>query len=98
LTLAQHAIAAGFDNALSKEQRLFLYLPFMHSESRSIHEEAVILFKALGNEASLKYEHIHKDIIDQFGRYPHRNDVLGRESTPAEVAYLNTNHESFFNV
>ncbi len=98
LTLAQHAVAVGFDTALPAEQQLFVYLPFMHSESRVMHEEAVVLFKALGDEEALKYEHIHKDIIDQFGRYPHRNAVLGRESTPEEIAYLENNHEAFFNV
>jgi uncharacterized protein (DUF924 family) len=68
----------------------------MHSESQVIHEHAVPLFAALGNEDALKYEHIHKDIIDRFGRYPHRNAQLGRTSTPEEVEYLTTTHESFF--
>jgi uncharacterized protein (DUF924 family) len=98
LTLAQHAVAAGFDTALPAEQRLFMYMPFMHAESRPMHQEAVVLFEALGDDEALKYEHIHKDIIDQFGRYPHRNEVLGRESTTAEIEYLQNNHEAFFNV
>jgi uncharacterized protein (DUF924 family) len=96
LSLAQHAIVAGYDQDLPERERMFLYMPFMHSESRSIHAEAVKLFESLGNESSLKYEHIHKDIIDRFGRYPHRNEVLGRQSTPEEIEYLSSTKEDFF--
>lgn len=96
LTLAQHATAANFDNQLSESERMFLYMPFMHSESAVIHTEALKLFEALGNKEALKYEKIHKDIIDRFGRYPHRNETLGRESTPEEADYLEHNHEDFF--
>jgi len=96
LSLAQHAIAAGFDQKLDQEERQFLYMPFMHSESKQIHTAAVPLFESLGNPETLKYEHIHKDIIDRFGRYPHRNETLGRESTAEEKDYLANNHESFF--
>ncbi len=96
LTLAQEAIVKGFDTELSQDERLFLYMPFMHSESAVIHVEAVKLFTALGDEESLKYERIHKDLIDRFGRYPHRNEQLGRESTEEERAYLAENTESFF--
>lgn len=96
LSLSQHAIAAGYDKDLSPDERLFLYLPFMHSESRAVHVEAVKLFESLGDENSLKYEQIHKDIIDRFGRYPHRNATLGRESTPEEIDYLENNQEDFF--
>lgn len=96
LTLAQEAVAKGFDNELTKDERLFLYLPFMHSESKVIHTEAVKLFESLGQEESLTYEHKHKDIIDQFGRYPHRNAQLGRESTAEEIEYLENTQEAFF--
>jgi uncharacterized protein (DUF924 family) len=96
LAIAQQAIMAGYDQELPPEQRAFLYLPFMHSESALMHVEAMRLFEALGSEEHLKYEKIHKDIIDRFGRYPHRNDVLGRESTEAEKEYLANNHEAFF--
>jgi len=96
LTLSQHAIAAGFDQQLEKDARMFLYMPFMHSESKVIHTAAVPLFESLGEPEVLKYEHIHKDIIDQFGRYPHRNETLGRESTTEEKDYLANNQESFF--
>ena len=96
LALAQHAIVSGYDQQLDTDERMFLYMPFMHSESKLIHEQAVPLFESLGNSETLKYEHIHKDIIDQFGRYPHRNETLGRESTVEEKDYLANNQESFF--
>lgn len=96
LVLAQAAIEKGFDTQLATNRRLFLYMPFMHSESKLIHVEALRLFAALGNEGSLTYEHIHKDIIDRFGRYPHRNKQLGRKNTPEEDAYLVDTKHSFF--
>lgn len=96
LALAQQAIASGLDKDLSDDERMFLYMPFMHSESRVIHLEADPLFESLGKAETLKYEKIHKDIIDQFGRYPHRNKILGRDSTPQEIEYLENNQESFF--
>jgi uncharacterized protein (DUF924 family) len=96
LTLAQQAILAGYDTELPPEQRAFLYLPFMHSESPLMHIEAMRLFEALGSDEHLKYEKIHKDIIDRFGRYPHRNETLGRKSTAEEKEYLANNDESFF--
>jgi uncharacterized protein (DUF924 family) len=96
LTLAQQAVATGLDQQLDPAERMFIYMPFMHSESKLIHKQAVPLFESLGMEEALKYEHIHKDIIDQFGRYPHRNERLGREMTAAEKEYLASNQESFF--
>ena len=96
LSLAQVAITKGFDVDLTSDQRQFLYMPFMHSESKLVHVEGLRLFTALGDEGNLKYEIIHKDIIDQFGRYPHRNQQLGRESTPEEIDYLSNTQESFF--
>lgn len=96
LAIAQQAVAAGLDTKLKPEERQFLYMPFMHSESKHIHTDSLNLFESLGNENNLKYEQIHKSIIDQFGRYPHRNKVLGRESTPEEITYLAENQESFF--
>lgn len=95
LALAQFAISKGFDAPLPPEQRGFLYMPFMHSESKIIHEEAVKLFEALGNESSLEFEHKHKAIIDRFGRYPHRNSILGRNSTPEELEFLQQPGSSF---
>lgn len=95
LVLAQEAIAAGVEGELSQIQRNFLYMPFMHSESALIHERAVPLFKANGIESTLEYELKHKAIIDRFGRYPHRNQVLGRLSTTEELAFLQQPGSSF---
>ena len=95
LTLAQVAIDKGFDKELSQIQRVFLYMPFMHSESQLIHEEAVKLFTALGIESNLEFEYKHKAIIDRFGRYPHRNAILGRQSTEEEIEFLKQPNSSF---
>lgn len=88
LTLAQEAIQHGYDRLLRAPQLAFLYLPFMHSESKIIHERAMILFDQPGLENNLDFEIRHKAVIDRFGRYPHRNAVLGRESTVDELAFL----------
>ena len=95
LALAQSAIASQADSALSIKQRGFLYMPFMHSESTLIHEQALRLFDAPGLEDNLKSELKHKAIIDRFGRYPHRNVLLGRLSTEEELAFLQTPGSSF---
>ena len=95
LALAQFAIAKGFDLELSETERTFLYLPFMHSESQLIHVEAVKLYEALGNSGNLDFEHKHKAIIDRFGRYPHRNTILGRTSTEEEIEFLKQPNSSF---
>ncbi len=88
LVLAQEAIRVQADQSLAATQRAFLYLPFMHSESVNIHQQAVELFSAPGLETNLKFELEHKAIIDRFHRYPHRNAVLGRVSTQAELKFL----------
>jgi uncharacterized protein (DUF924 family) len=88
LVLAQTAIFHGFDGQLPPEKRAFLYMPFMHSESLLIHAEAVKLFTQLGAKTNLEYEMRHKAIIERFGRYPHRNKILGRISTPDELEFL----------
>lgn len=88
LVLAQEAVRADSDRALPPAQRLFLYMPYMHSESRAIHAVAKTLFESLGLEENLKYELAHKAIIDRFGRFPHRNAILGREPTPEELEFL----------
>jgi len=95
LALAQEAIRVGDDQHLSQTERLFLYMPFMHSESRLIHQQAVQLFTALGLPDNLDYEYRHQAIIERFGRYPHRNAILGRESTPEELAFLQQPNSSF---
>ena len=70
-------------------------MPFMHSESAAIHEEAVLLYEAYGNEGNLNFELRHKAIIDRFGRYPHRNKILVRDSTAEEVEFLSQPGSSF---
>ena len=84
LALAQTAVAAGADAALEIQQRAFVYMPYMHSESPLIHGTAQALFSQAGLESSLASEQHHKAIIDRFGRYPHRNAILGRPSTTEE--------------
>jgi len=90
LALAQEAVAGGHDRALDPVRRMFLYLPYEHSESLLIHEEAVRLSTALGDAEALKYELAHLDCLRRFGRYPKRNAALGRPSTPAELDYIAT--------
>ena len=95
LALAQEAISCGADQALTPVQRSFLYMPFMHSESLKIHEVAVELFRKNGIRSNLDFEFSHKKIIEMFGRYPHRNKVLGRESTVEEIEFLTRPGSSF---
>lgn len=95
LALAQEGVHAGADQELAVERRVFLYMPFMHSESKSIHEMAMKLFSTPGMEFNLKFELRHKAIIDRFGRFPHRNAILGRASTPDEVEFLKTPGSAF---
>ena len=95
LCLAQQAVAQNLDKRLDSRQRTFLYMPYMHSESKLIHQQAVKLFSTPGLEGNYKFELKHKEIIDQFGRYPHRNEVLGRQSTNAELEFLKKSGSSF---
>lgn len=95
LVLAQEAVNQGLASQLSPIKRAFLYLPYMHSESAKIHEHAVKLFSDPGLEKNYDFELKHKVIIDRFGRYPHRNKVLGRESTPEELHFLTQPNSSF---
>lgn len=88
LALAQELVASGQDRSLPTAQRVFAYMPYMHSESALIHEQALELFAQSGMENNLDFERRHKAIIDRFGRYPHRNAVLGRTSTPEELDFL----------
>jgi uncharacterized protein (DUF924 family) len=95
LILAQEVISLGLDNKLTDTQRSFLYLPFMHSESLLIHQVAGQLYKNLGIASSADFELKHKRIIERFGRYPHRNDILNRTSTKDEIAFLTEPNSSF---
>ena len=95
LALAQEAVALGADQQLDAEQRSFLYMPYMHSESLLIHQQAVELFRRNGFSNNLEFEMKHKAILERFGRYPHRNAVLGRESTAEERLFLQQPGSSF---
>ena len=95
LTLAQEMVSLGLDQALAPAQRAFAYMPYMHSESLLIHQHALALFSPPGLEGSLAFEHKHRAILEKFGRYPHRNAILGRASTPEEVVFLNQPGSSF---
>lgn len=88
LGLAQEAINLGLDQELTPTEQSFLYLPFMHSESLAIHDVAMRLYDQEGLEDNLQFEIKHRDIIERFGRYPHRNALLGRTSTEEELAFL----------
>ena len=88
LVLAQEAIRRSLDRELPAAQKSFMYLPFMHSESPVVHETAVTLFSQPGLEENLAFELRHQKIIERFGRYPHRNQILGRTSTPEELEFL----------
>lgn len=91
LILAQEMIILEEDEKLSPQYRTFAYMPFMHSESRLMHVRAVDLFTKIRNHETLKFEMLHKKIIDEFGRFPHRNKILGRMTTLQEAEYLLTN-------
>jgi len=95
LALAQEAIAVGADKKLNATERNFLYMPLMHSESLVIHEEAIKLYVKNGIETSIDFENKHKVIIEKFGRYPHRNEILNRISSDEEVDFLTQAHSSF---
>jgi uncharacterized protein (DUF924 family) len=92
LAVAESAVAAGFDDALMPQERSFLYLPFEHAEDAAAQARSVALFTRLAEEAGLQspleWAQKHADVIRRFGRYPHRNEILGRASTPEETAFL----------
>ncbi len=95
VAVAERAIERGFDQELDIERRKFLYLPFMHSEALADQERSVAISKALNDESALHWAIDHADIIRRFGRFPHRNPVLGRTSTPEEEAYLADGAKSY---
>jgi uncharacterized protein (DUF924 family) len=86
--VAGRAIDRGVDGRIDPALLEFLYMPFMHSEQFSDHERCVALFEKSGNANNLKYALDHADIVRRFGRFPHRNQMLGRETTPEEQAFL----------
>lgn len=95
LALAQEAISAKAAADLTPVERSFLYMPFMHSESLKMHQVAVELFKQNGIQNNLDFELKHQEIIQRFGRYPHRNDLLGRTSTSEEIEFLKHPNSGF---
>ena len=95
LALSQEAVAAGVHNGLTSTERTFLLMPYMHSESRQIHVRAEVLFREFAPRDNYEFELRHKAIIDRFGRYPHRNDLLGRTSSAEEAVFLKQPGSSF---
>jgi uncharacterized protein (DUF924 family) len=95
LILAQEAISSGAASPLNPQERTFLYLPFMHSESLKIHEMSLRLYQTSGLTDAYESAVQHKHIIEKFGRYPHRNAILGRTSTKEELAFLAGPNSSF---
>ena len=88
--IANGAIARGFDQALNDQQKVFLYMPFMHSEDLIDQDRSVELYTAAGMQDNAKWARHHRDIVKRFGRFPHRNKILGRDSNAEEIAYLNS--------
>jgi uncharacterized protein (DUF924 family) len=95
LALSQQAIAVGADKELNAIERSFIYMPFMHSESLLIHQQACLLYKANGIDNNYQFELKHLAIIEKFGRYPHRNTILNRQSSAKEIAFLSQPNSSF---
>jgi uncharacterized protein (DUF924 family) len=93
--VAAQAVDGGFDQALDAERRMFLYMPFEHSEDLADQDRACALFGALGNADLLGYAEAHRRIVQRFGRFPHRNRILGRPSTPEEETFLKQPGSSF---
>jgi uncharacterized protein (DUF924 family) len=88
IDVAKHAIENGFDRRLTAERLAFLYMPFMHSENLEDQDLSVRLFEAAKLESNLRFALHHRELIRKFGRFPHRNSVLGRQSTSEETEYL----------
>jgi uncharacterized protein (DUF924 family) len=93
--IADRAIANGFEARLSKDQLTVLYLPYQHAEDPAVQARAVLLMATLQNTELNHFAVAHKDIIDRFGRFPHRNVILGRISTPEENAFLSQPGSAF---
>ena len=86
LEIARKAIDKGYDDGLTSEERGFLYMPFQHSEDPKDQVQSLLLFTALGNAEMIHYARKHHEVIERFGRFPHRNEVLGRKPTAMELA------------
>jgi uncharacterized protein (DUF924 family) len=88
IAATKHALASGFDRTLPKARLAFLYMPLMHSENLADQDQAVALFEAAALEDNLRFARHHRDLVRRYGRFPHRNTILGRPSTDEEQAYL----------
>ena len=97
LEISKDAVERGYDRELAPLERSFVYMPFMHSESLEDQRRSVELFEAMGTagENNAEYAVAHREIVERFGRFPHRNEILGRESTPEEVEFLKQPGSSF---
>ncbi len=95
VAVADRAIEQGTDQELDSEKRKFLYLPYMHSEILADQERSVVLATAMGDEKTLRYAKDHAEIVRRFGRFPHRNAILGRQNTPEENAFLAAGANSY---
>ncbi|MBD2666155.1 hypothetical protein B6N60_02218 [Richelia sinica FACHB-800] len=99
LSLAQHAVAQGYDRSLLSVQRWFIYLPFEHSENLAHQRQCIKLFQQLSHDRdsadAIKSAFQHMEIISRFGRFPHRNQILGRISTPQEEEFLQESDSRF---
>jgi len=89
-TVAEHAIARGFDHDVAGDRRAFFYFPYMHSELLADQDRSVELFGQPGLEQNLEWARHHREIVQRFGRFPHRNAILGRTSTPGEIQWLDS--------
>ena len=94
IKVSKHAIEKGFDQEIEKEKVAFLYMPLMHSENMEDQNLSVSLFEKMGLEDNARFAKHHRGIVEKFGRFPHRNEILQRESTQSEIDYLNSD-ESF---
>lgn len=95
LAAARQAVAAGWDRDMTKLERVFLYLPFEHAEDMAMQNESIRLYTALGDAEYLKFAEAHRVIVERFGRFPHRNALLGRANTPEETAFLEEHGRGF---
>ncbi|MBT3170927.1 MAG: DUF924 domain-containing protein [Rhodospirillaceae bacterium] len=90
-----HALAHGFDDGMNADERRFLYMPLQHSENAADQARSVELFRTLEDDKTFEYTLRHQEIIARFGRFPHRNAALGRDSTAEEIAFLSEPNSSF---
>lgn len=96
IALAQEVVNHPDYDKLSKEEKTFILLPFMHSESLELHNWANKYFEELGDEDTIYFEKLHRQVLEEFGRYPYQNKDLGRKSTPEELKALEENKDGFY--